>query len=172
MSILGRPVIKEHLNWIRQNVGYIFQDPDDQLFCPTVFEDVAFGLRQRKLPEQEVEQQCQTILIELGIAHLAKRAPHELSQGEKRKVCLAGVLVMKPEILVFDEPNTGLDHRGLKELVSILNKIPATKIMASHDHNFLKQTCQYVLVLDEGRVIQHGPWEGVESSIAFKEMFG
>lgn len=152
VTILGRPVIKPELNWVRQNVGFIFQDPDDQLFCPTVFEDVAFGLRQRQLSETDIEQQCQKMLAELGIAHLSERAPHELSQGEKRKVCLAGVLILKPQVLVLDEPNTGLDRRGLKELIKLLNQIPATKVIASHDLDFLSATCQLGLVLEEGRV--------------------
>lgn len=153
VTILGRPVIKPELNWVRQNVGYIFQDPDDQLFCPTVFEDVAFGLRQRQLLETDIKQQCQKMLAELGIAHLSERAPHELSQGEKRKVCLAGVLILKPQVLVLDEPNTGLDRRGLKELIKLLNQIPATKVIASHDLGFLEATCQRGLVLAEGRLM-------------------
>jgi cobalt/nickel transport system ATP-binding protein len=137
----------------RRAAGLLFQDPDDQLFCPTVFEDVAFG------PQQfggDVAASVQRALAEVGLAGFEKRSPHHLSHGEKRRVCLAGVLACEPRVLVLDEPTSDLDPRGRRELKELLKKIPATKIIATHDLEFVVELCPRVLVMDGGAIVADG----------------
>jgi energy-coupling factor transporter ATP-binding protein EcfA2 len=138
-------------------VGLLFQDPDDQLFCPTVFEDVAFGPRQFGLGEGEVRRVVEQTLAMVGLAGFDTRAPHRLSGGEKRRVCLAGVLACEPRILVLDEPTSNLDPRGRRELKKLLATIPATKIIATHDLELVVELCSRAVVLDGGKVVAEGP---------------
>jgi cobalt/nickel transport system ATP-binding protein len=152
--VRGKSLTEENLPEIRRSVGVLFQDPDDQLFCPTVFEDVAFG------PQQfggEVTMAVQRALAEVGLAGFEKRSPHHLSHGEKRRVCLAGVLACSPRILVLDEPTSDLDPRGRRELKKLLQQIPATKIIATHDLELVVQLCPRVIVLDRGAIAADGP---------------
>jgi cobalt/nickel transport system ATP-binding protein len=153
----GEPVGAETLLEVRRKVGLLFQDPNDQLFCPTVLEDVAFGPRQMGLAEDEVRDRVARSLARAGIPGFEDRAPHHLSVGEKRRVCLAGVLACDPSILVLDEPSNSLDPRGRRELRHLLQGIPITKLIATHDLELVVELCSRVVVLDGGRVVAEGP---------------
>jgi energy-coupling factor transporter ATP-binding protein EcfA2 len=152
VSVLGQPVSSENIDSIRRMVGLLFQDPDDQLFCPTVYEDVAFGPQQLGLSESLVP----AALERVGLTGFEKRSPHHLSRGEKRRVCLAGVLACEPRVLVLDEPTTDLDPRGKRELKALLRDIPATKIIASHDLELVVELCPRVILLDRGEIVADG----------------
>ena len=153
----GVQVGPDTLHEVRRKVGLLFQDPNDQLFCPTVFEDVAFGPQQLGLPEAAVRERVTAALAEAGIPGFEARAPHHLSVGEKRRVCLAGVLACDPEILVLDEPSGSLDPRGRRELKELLRQIAITKLIATHDLELVVELCSRVIVLDEGAVVAEGP---------------
>jgi cobalt/nickel transport system ATP-binding protein len=155
--VFGQPVSPENVETIRRQVGLLFQDPDDQLFCPTVFEDVAFGPEQFGLSEPEVRTVVRDALAKVGLEGFDKRAPHHLSGGEKRRVCLAGVLACEPRVLVLDEPTSNLDPRGKRELKALLRQIPATKIIATHDLELVVELCARAVVLDGGKVVADGP---------------
>ena len=149
----GIPVTAENLRTVRRQVGLLFQDADDQLFCPTVFEDVAFGPEQFGMDEAQVRSALATV----GLAGYEERSPQHLSRGEKRRVCLAGVLACDPQVLVLDEPTSDLDPRGKRELKDLLRQIPATKLIASHDLELVVELCPRSLVLDGGLVVADGP---------------
>jgi len=155
--IQGTPVSPENLHDIRRKVGLLFQDPNDQLFCPTVLEDVAFGPQQFGLIDAEVDRLVSSALAQVGLTGYENRAPHHLSAGEKRRVCLAGVLACQPSILVLDEPTASLDPKGRRELTDLLRRIPITKLIATHDLQFVVEVCSRVIVLDCGRVVAEGP---------------
>ncbi len=150
--VAGMPVTEENLPTIRRQVGLLFQDADDQLFCPTVFEDVAFGPQQFGLDEAKVRE----ALAKVGLAGYEQRSPQHLSRGEKRRVCLAGVLACNPQVLVLDEPTADLDPRGRRELKDLLRQIPATKLIASHDLELVVELCPRSLVLDGGKIVADG----------------
>jgi cobalt/nickel transport system ATP-binding protein len=155
--IHGQPVGPRALETIRRQVGLLFQDPDDQLFCPTVFEDVAFGPEQFGLSKAQIAERVGKALAAVGLNGFEKRSPHRLSGGEKRRVCLAGVLACEPTILALDEPTSGLDPRGRRELIALLRTLPATKIIATHDLDLVVQICSHAILLDGGGVITQGP---------------
>ena len=157
VRVLGRPVSAECLEAVRREVGLVFQDPDDQLFCPTVLEDVSFGPRQLGLGEGEVGARVRKALEQVGLAGYERRSTHHLSQGEKRRACLAGVLACDPAVLVLDEPTSDLDPRGRRELKALLRGIPATKLIATHDLELVVELCSRVIVLDRGQVVAEGP---------------
>jgi energy-coupling factor transporter ATP-binding protein EcfA2 len=153
----GGALTADNLFEIRRKVGLLFQDPNDQLFCPTVFEDVAFGPEQFGLDTVEIQDRVARALAVAGIAGFEERAPHHLSVGEKRRVCLAGVLACDPSILVLDEPTSSLDPRGRRELKELLRQIPITKLIATHDLELVAELCSRVIVLDVGMVVAEGP---------------
>ncbi|MFH1018098.1 MAG: ABC transporter ATP-binding protein, partial [Pseudomonadota bacterium] len=131
VSVFGLPVTEGNLPQIRRRVGLLFQNPDDQLFCPTVSEDVAFGPEQFGEPPDVVRRRVIEALRRVDLERAGARSPHHLSGGEKRRVCLAGVLALNPDILTLDEPTSDLDPRGERELITLLRSLPATKIVAS-----------------------------------------
>ncbi len=153
----GEPLTPANLHAIRRQVGLLFQDPNDQLFCPTVFEDVAFGPQQFGLDEAEVRRRVSDCLARVGLRGFENRSPHHLSGGEKRRVCLAGVLACDPGILVLDEPTSELDPHGRRELKALLRQIPITKLIATHDLEMIVELCSRVLVLDAGAIVAQGP---------------
>lgn len=138
-------------------IAYLFQSPDDQLFSATVFDDVAFGPLNMDLPRQEVRQRVAEALRRVGAEGLAERPPHHLSGGEKRLAAMATVLAMSPEIILLDEPTSNLDSRNRRQVIQILNEAPQTILVASHDLEFLLETCQRVFLLDGGHVVADGP---------------
>lgn len=153
----GDPVTRDTLAEIRRRVGVVFQDPDDQLFMPTVFDDVAFGPLNLELPADEVENRIRSALERVGMPHLADRPPHKLSGGEKRAVSIATVLAVSPDILVLDEPSSNLDPRGRRRLIELLRGLEQTRMIATHDLEMVVEVCERVIVLDQGRVITEGP---------------
>jgi cobalt/nickel transport system ATP-binding protein len=157
VKIMGEVVSKQNLEKIRRQVGLVFQDPDDQLFCPLAAEDVAFGPQQLGLSEAEIAGRVRSALAQVGLAGFGGRATHHLSHGEKRRLCLAGVLACDPEILALDEPTSDLDPRGRHEFKALLRQIPATKLMATHDLELVVEMCSRVVVLDRGAVVADGP---------------
>jgi cobalt transport protein ATP-binding subunit len=157
IRILGESITRENLEAIRRRVGLLFQDPDDQLFCPTVQEDVAFGPEQLGLNESEIGERVRLALAKAGLPDFGHRATHHLSHGEKRRVCLAGVLACEPAVLVLDEPTSDLDPRGRREFKAVLREIPATKLIATHDLELAVEMCSRAIVLDRGRIVADGP---------------
>lgn len=153
----GKPATKSNVATIRREVGLLFQDPDDQLFCPTVFEDVAFGPQQFGFSEEEIHATVIRALALSGLSGFEKRSPHHLSIGEKRRVCLAGVLACEPKILALDEPTSNLDPRGKRSLHEILKSLPVTKVIATHDLEMVVELCTRTIVLDDGLIVADGP---------------
>lgn len=161
IRIGGSRLDESNLPEIRRSVGYVFQDSDDQLFMPTVLEDVAFGPLHQGVGAAEAIQRAQDIIATLGIGHLAHRAPYHLSAGEKKRASLAGVLVMQPEVLVFDEPTTFLDPPGQNELARLLVGLPQSKLIATHDVYFARRVAQRAVFFADGRITGDGPVEAI-----------
>ena len=156
VTINGKSIARNTMNEIRRDVGLMFQDPDDQLFCPTVFEDVAFGPRQFELTEKEIRRRVDRSLAQTELSGFENRFPYHLSNGEKRRVCLAGVLACEPLVLALDEPTSYLDPRGKRNLHQILKALPVTKVIATHDLEMVVELCSRTIVLDDGRVVADG----------------
>ncbi len=162
-GLVGRIVIDEvellpsSVKRIRDVVGIVFQDPDDQLIGLTVGEDVSFGPRARRWSGAETARAVAEALDEVGLRGFETRSPHHLSAGEKRRVCLAGALACRPGLLLLDEPSSGLDPRGRRELAALLSGMAATQILASHDLQFVTKLCPRAVVLDRGEVVADGP---------------
>jgi len=155
--VFGTPVTRTHLLEVRARVGLLFQDPDDQLFCPTVYDDVAFGPQQQGLDRTAVGARVAEALHQVGLEGFEQRMPHHLSRGEKRRVCLAGVLACRPSLLVLDEPTSDLDPRGRRELIALLRRLPVTQIIATHDLEMVVSLCPRLILMDRGRVVSAGP---------------
>jgi cobalt/nickel transport system ATP-binding protein len=156
VHIEGVAVTRATLAAVRRRVGYVFQDADDQLFMPTVQDDVAFGPLNLGLPSAEVQARVRAALAAVGAAHLAARAPYRLSGGEKRAAAMAGVLAMEPAVLVLDEPTSGLDPAGRRRLIELLRGLTPTRVIATHDLDLVLELCPRVVVLHEGRVQADG----------------
>lgn len=166
VAILGSLIDEENLDWVRTKVGMIFQNSDDQLFAPTVFQDVAFGPRNLGMGEAEVNERVEEILDVLNITHLRDRSPDALSGGQKRRVALAGVLVMDAEILCLDEPHSGLDPLGCLEFNDLLDELYAkgrTILVATHDVEFAASWADECIIMHEGKVVGQGSPEQVFS---------
>jgi cobalt/nickel transport system ATP-binding protein len=148
---------KDTLNEVRRLIGLVFQNPDDQLFMPSIFDDVAFGPRNYGLSEAEVAAKVDKALSGLGIAHLKNRSSMRLSGGEKRSAAIASVLVMEPSAVMLDEPTAFLDPKARRLLAEQLNTLPQTKIIATHDLEFAEKTCSRVIFLKTGRIVADGP---------------
>ena len=153
----GEPLVAGSMDSVRQRVGLLFQDPDDQLISATVFEDVAFGPRQLGVDGAILRALVGHCLGQVGLPGFEAREPHRLSHGEKRRVCLAGVLACKPSVLVLDEPTSDLDPRGRREFKALLKTLPGAKIIATHDLELVVDLCSRVVILDEGRLVAEGP---------------
>lgn len=154
--IAGQPITADNLHAIRRQVGLLFQDPNDQLLCPSVGEDVAFGPEQFGLAPQEVRSRVAAALAQAGLHGFEGRLPHHLSGGEKRRVCLAGVLACDPSILVLDEPTSNLDPRGRRELKTLLGSLSLTRIIATHDLELVAELCSRVILINHGQVVADG----------------
>lgn len=148
---------KHNLKEIRRLVGVVFQDPDDQLFMPTVFEDVAFGPLNLGLAEAEIAERVRAALSRVDLEGYERRSAHHLSFGEKKRVCLAAVLAMEPGVLALDEPTSNLDPRGRRRLLELLSAIPLTRIIATHDLDLVRRLCPRAVILDGGRIVADGP---------------
>lgn len=157
VAVSGMPVEKPNLREIRRRVGIVFQDPDDQLFSATVRDDVAFGPANLGLRGAELEARVRDALEKVGMAEFADRAPHHLSFGQRRRVAVATVLAMEPEILVLDEPSSNLDPASRRELADILRSLEVTVLMVTHDLPYAYELCPRAVVLSDGVVVADGP---------------
>jgi len=158
--IRGEPITKQNIKEIRKFVGIVFQNPDDQIFSPTVEQDIAFGPTNLGLDPETIHHRVHEALHVVGIEHLAHRVPHHLSGGEKKRVAIAGVIAMEPEVLVLDEPNAGLDPRGVTDLNAFINSLPKkygmTVIFSTHDVGLVPEVADYIYVMDKGRIVAQG----------------
>jgi len=157
VAIDGLEVSKPNLPEIRRRVGVIFQDSDDQLFMPTVFDDVAFGPLNLGLSEEDVRQRVAEALAVVGKEGFEGRAPYHLSGGEKRAIAIATVLAMKPEVLAMDEPTSSLDHRSRRSLIELLKSLPITKLITTQDLELVLELCSRCLLMNEGQIVADGP---------------
>lgn len=157
VRVAGMDVVEKNLGRVRAAVGLVFQSPDDQLFSPTVFDDVAFGPLYAGLPEVEVRERVASALAAVRMSAYAGRVSHHLSVGEKKRIALATVLSMDPEILVLDEPSAGLDPRARRGLINLLRDLPQTVLVTTHDLPLVRDLCQRTVVMDGGEIVADGP---------------
>ena len=157
IRIFGLDITDNNLPMIRSRVGLVFQDPEHQLFMPTVFDDVGFGPVNMGMKKDDVVRSVQSALEEVDMLSFAERSSHHLSVGEKKRVAIATVLSMHPQILVLDEPSSNLDPKHRRELINLLRKLTLTKIIATHDLDLVSEICTRVAILDKGRIVAAGP---------------
>lgn len=159
--VSGLPVTDRHLNDIRRRVGIVFQDPDDQLFMPTVREDVAFGPANLGLEGTDLDERVDEALAAVEVGDLAERPPNHLSFGQKRRVAIAGVMAMAPEILILDEPTSNLDPASRVDLTNVLDDLDVTQMIVTHDLLYALEVCERSVILDAGRIVADGPTSDV-----------
>ncbi len=157
LEVAGLRVGHDDVRDLRARVGLVFQDPDDQLFMPTVREDVAFGPLNRGCSREEVEERIREALESVRMQELADRAPHQLSLGQRRRVAIATVLAMRPSLLVLDEPSANLDPRTRRELIELLDKVERTMLVVTHDLPLAASLCERAVILSSGRIVADGP---------------
>jgi cobalt transport protein ATP-binding subunit len=157
VRVAGLPVDRQTIRRVRAEVGLVFQDPDDQLFSPTVFDDVAFGPLHMGLPAAEIHARVERALASVGMSAFAHRVPHRMSLGQRKRVALATVLSMDPSILVFDEPSAGLDPRGRRELIGLLKSLDQTLLVSTHDMRLVAEVFPRTVVMDGGAIVADGP---------------
>lgn len=172
VRVCGLPVVKENLGRIRAAVGLVFQNPDDQLFSPTVFDDVAYGPIYQGLPPAEVEARVAAALAAVGMSEYARRVSHHLSVGEKKRIAIATVLSMNPEVLVLDEPTAGLDPRARRSLIRLLRDLPMTMLVSTHDLAMARELLPRMVILDEGQIVADGPTDLLLADTALLEAHG
>ncbi|MBZ4218706.1 MAG: energy-coupling factor ABC transporter ATP-binding protein [Chlorobium sp.] len=157
ISIGGISVCKKHLDRIHKMVGLLFQNPDDQLFTARLYDDVAFGPENLGINNADIAILVEEVLRELNLWELRDKPPAHLSQGQKRFASFATVLVMKPEVIIMDEPTADLDPKNRRKLINLVNGLGITKITVSHDLDFIWDTCQRVCIMNRGRIVADGP---------------
>ena len=172
IKVFGLPVNKHTLKEIRRRVGLVFQDPDDQLFCPTVFEDVAFGPINMGLTKEEISTRVNKALASVELEGFGKRSAYHLSFGQKKRVAIATVLSMEPDMLVLDEPTSNLDPRGRGKIIKILNSLPVTKVVVTHNLNEAAKLCKKAIIMDKGRIVADEDIEKVLSNRPMLEAHG
>lgn len=148
---------RQNLSAIRQKVGFVLQDSDNQMFMPTVYEDMIFGPRNYGLSREETEKRVDDVLERLNLQYLKHRYNHKISGGEKRMAAIATILAMEPEIILMDEPSTALDPVNRRTMINTINTLPQTRLIASHDLDMILDTCQRVILLSGGRIVADGP---------------
>lgn len=163
--VRGEPITNANLREVRKFVGLVFQNPDDQIFSPTVGQDVAFGPTNLGLDEETAQHRVEEALKVVGIEHLRERVPHHLSGGEKKRVAIAGVIAMEPQVLVLDEPTAGLDPQGVRDLVGFINSLSKTYgmtvIFSTHDVSLVPEVADFIYVMNKGKVVGSGTVEEV-----------
>ncbi len=157
VRVCGLAVEQKNLSSVRAAVGLVFQNPDDQLFSPTVYEDVAFGPLYQGLEPAEVAGRVDSALAAVRMSDYTRRVSHHLSAGEKKRIAIATVLSMEPEVLVLDEPTAGLDPRARRGLINLLRELPVTMLAASHDLRMVRELFPRMVVMDEGKIVADGP---------------
>ena len=172
VTVCGVPVNRHTVREIRRHVGFVFQDPDDQLFMPTVFDDVAFGPLNMGCTPDEVRARVHRALARVHLDQFDQRAPHHLSGGEKRAASIATVLSMDPEILVLDEPTSTLDGRGRRGLITFLRETDSTRIVITHDLEFVLEVCDRCILMDAGRIVADGPCREILEDRSLLETHG
>jgi cobalt transport protein ATP-binding subunit len=170
--VCGRSIQDETLGEVRASVGLVFEDPDDQLFSPTVYEDVAFGLIYMGMDEEDVSLRIHAALHAVGLNGYENRISHHLSSGEKKRVAIATVLAMDPEILVLDEPTSGLDPRSRRSLIHLLRELPQTMLVSTHDMRMVSELFRRTIVIDEGKIVSDGPTDKLLADQTFLERHG
>ena len=153
VTVGGNRLTRDNLPVIRSMVGLVFQNPDDQLFSPTVFEDVAFGPLHMGLPMDEIESRVKSALEAVRMSSFRDRLSHHLSVGEKKRIAIATVLSMDPQILILDEPSAGLDPRGRRTLINLLHELPITMLVSTHDMKLVQELFPRTIVMDEGQIV-------------------
>ena len=161
IKVDGLPMTKANLPAIRRKVGFVLQDSDNQMFMPTVYEDMVFGPLNYGLSREEAERRVDAVLDQLGIAKLKHSYNHKISGGEKRMAAIATILAMEPEAILMDEPSTALDPVNRRTVINTINQLPQTKIIASHDLDMILDTCQRVILLSQGQIVADGPVEEI-----------
>ena len=161
IKVDGLPMNKENLAGIRRKIGFVLQDSDNQMFMPTVYEDMIFGPRNYGLSKEETEKRVDDILSQLGLQSFKHRHNHKISGGEKRMAAIATILAMEPEMILMDEPSTALDPVNRRTVINTINRLPQTKLIASHDLDMILDTCQRVLLLGSGKIVADGDAETI-----------
>jgi cobalt/nickel transport system ATP-binding protein len=172
VCVCGLEVIEKNFGRVRAHVGMVFQSPDDQLFSPTVFDDVAFGPLYQGLPTQEVNTRVDEALAAVHMNDYIRRVSHHLSVGEKKRIAIATVLSMKPEVLVLDEPTAGLDPRARRSFINLLNELPLTMLVSTHDMLLVEELFPRMVIMDEGKIVADGPTDNLMGDAALLEAHG
>ncbi|MCA1569396.1 MAG: energy-coupling factor ABC transporter ATP-binding protein [Chloroflexi bacterium] len=172
LHVAGMTVDRRNIKRIRAEVGLVFQDPDDQLFSPTVFDDVAFGPLHMGVPPDKIHRRVERALEAVGMGGFERRLPSHLSIGQRKRVSLATVLSMDPSVLVFDEPSAGLDPRGRRQLIELLRSLSQTVIVATHDMRLVADVLPRTIVMDEGLVVADGTTAEILGDAALLERHG
>ena len=172
ISISGLSLDTGNLPVIRALVGLVFQNPDDQLFSPTVFDDIAFGPLHMGLPEDKVHQRVEEALASVGMEGFGERLSHHLSVGQKKRIAIATVLSMRPQILVLDEPSAGLDPRARRALINLLRDLPITQLVSTHDLRMVQELFPRMVIMDEGEIVADGPTPELMANQALLEAHG
>jgi cobalt/nickel transport system ATP-binding protein len=173
VRIMGLILTSANLKQIRRHVGLLFQDPNDQLFCPTVFEDIAFGPLNLSMPIDEIPHRVEKALADAGLDHsIRSRSSHHLSLGERRRVSLAAVLAMEPAILGMDEPTSNLDPRNRRHLIEVISGLNATLIIATHDLELVLDVCSRTVLMDHGKIWADGETRSMLANAQLMETHG
>jgi len=172
VRVCGLEARKENFSRLRAMVGLVFQSPEDQLFSPTVYDDVAFGPLYQGLPPDEVRLRVDEALAAVRMSDYTGRVSHHLSMGEKKRIAIATVLSMKPEVLVLDEPTAGLDPRSRRSLINLLDELPMTMLASTHDMRMVRELFPRMVIMDDGRVVADGQTAVLMNDIALLEAHG
>ncbi len=172
VRVCGLAVEEKNLGRVRAAVGLVFQNPDDQLFSPTVYEDVAFGPLYQGLSAPEVDRRVQAALAAVRMSEYARRVSYHLSTGEKKRIAIATVLSMNPEVLVLDEPTAGLDPRARRALINLLRDLPITMLVSSHDLAMVRELLPRTVIMDNGEIVADGPTAALLEDVPLLEAHG
>lgn len=172
VQVCSLPVEEKNYKRVRAMVGLVFQAPDDQLFSPTVYDDIAYGPLYQGLPPQEVNARVQEALAAVRMEDYAQRVSHHLSMGEKKRIAIATVLSMKPEVLVLDEPTAGLDPRSRRSLIKLLDELPLTMLVSTHDMLMVRELFPRMVIMDEGKIVADGETQALLNDTALLEAHG